>query len=180
MSEIIKILKKNNIAVEKGMDDKEIEEIQLLYGIRFPKSLLELLQEGVPHSKGFLNWRDMSPDNIAQIKGAIETPIKDLSDNADAVYWNEIWGEEPDTSEEIAEYIRNKIITAPKLIPIYSHRYIPAGNLYNPPVFSVYDADVIYYGKDLEEYFQLEFGGKNQKDVDYSTVQAVPFWSELI
>ena len=177
---IIELLEKNKIIVEEGLDDKEIEEIQLLYGIRFPKSYLNFLQEGVPTSEGFFNWRDKSPDNVNYIREAIAIPFRDLSANAGDVYWNDMWGEEPDTTEKIADYIRNKLTDAPKLIPIYSHRYMPMDVSDNPPILSVYGADVIYYGEDLEDYFQIQFGSKKQEKIDFSKIQNVPFWTELI
>ena len=54
--------------------------------------------------------------------------------------------------------IKKEYKTKPKLIPIYSSRYIPespkeTGN----PVFSVYQTDIIYYGFDLLSYFENEF-----------------------
>ena len=47
---------------------------------------------------------------------------------------------------------------APKLIPLFGHRFLPdrpreAGN----PVFSVYQTDIIYYGTNLANYFANEF-----------------------
>jgi hypothetical protein len=44
------------------------------------------------------------------------------------------------------------------MIPVYSHRYLPAepceaGN----PVFSIYQTDIIHYGYDLADYFAREF-----------------------
>jgi hypothetical protein len=44
------------------------------------------------------------------------------------------------------------------MIPVYSHRYLPAepceaGN----PVLSIYQTDIIHYGYDLADYFAREF-----------------------
>jgi hypothetical protein len=43
---------------------------------------------------------------------------------------------------------------------LISHRYLPEKS-HEPgnPVFSVYQADVIYYGADLIDYFEREFAG---------------------
>lgn len=73
--------------------------------------------------------------------------------------------------------------SAPKLIPVAGHRYIPAspcevGN----PIFSVYQTDVIYYGADLWEYLENEFYycfGKPGLSVR-EPVKQIPFWSWLI
>jgi hypothetical protein len=68
------------------------------------------------------------------------------------------------------------------LIPICSHRYIPAapheaGN----PVFSVHQTDIIYYGADLMDYLQNEFNfyfGRTGYAITGSP-KRIPFWSEL-
>ncbi len=68
--------------------------------------------------------------------------------------------------------------SAPKLIPLLSHHYLPAtpheaGN----PVFSVYQSDVIYYGTNLDEYFKRELG-REQRNV-LGPIKRIAFWSEL-
>ncbi len=69
----------------------------------------------------------------------------------------------------------------PKLIPIYSHRYIPSSlNEIGNPVYSVHQTDIIYYGKDLWDYFNIEFGNKMHKDIAFNEIKTkIPFWSEL-
>lgn len=72
----------------------------------------------------------------------------------------------------------------PKLIPIYGHRYIPIVNgLDNPPIFSVYQTDVIYYGIDLENYFRIEFDFLKwdviNDAIDKDKITLIPFWSQF-
>ena len=71
---------------------------------------------------------------------------------------------------------------APTLIPIFSHRYLPAtpceaGN----PVFSVYQTDIIYYGADLFDYLQNEFKGAfGRTKLELTrTPRERPFWSAI-
>lgn len=73
---------------------------------------------------------------------------------------------------------------APRLIPIAGHRYIPdapaeAGN----PIFSVYQTDIIYYGRDLFEYLENEFGdyffGQKRYQIT-EPVKSIAFWSYLV
>lgn len=57
------------------------------------------------------------------------------------------------------EIVRRAVGGAPRLVPIYGHRYIPsvpyrAGN----PVFSVRQTDIVVYGHDLADYFHRGFG----------------------
>ena len=47
----------------------------------------------------------------------------------------------------------SRLAQAPTLIPIYGHRYLPAGNgTHGHPVLSVYQTDIIFYGTDLADY----------------------------
>ncbi|MGA8368214.1 MAG: hypothetical protein ACLQMT_09140 [Candidatus Acidiferrales bacterium] len=68
------------------------------------------------------------------------------------------WGPRPTDLVAALEAARKELTKAPKLIPVYSHRFVPSepcdsGN----PVFSVHQADIIYYGFDLASYFANEF-----------------------
>ncbi len=65
-------------------------------------------------------------------------------------FWLEAWGPKPEVLSDQLRIAKEHYDQAPKLIPIFSHRYIPAtpseiGN----PIFSVYQTDIIYYGYDL-------------------------------
>jgi hypothetical protein len=47
----------------------------------------------------------------------------------------------------------------PRLVPVFSHRYLPAEpHLSGNPVLSVYQTDIIYYGSNLKRYIAHEFG----------------------
>jgi hypothetical protein len=72
--------------------------------------------------------------------------------------------------------VTEMIAEAPKLIPIYSHRFIPeepseAGN----PIFSVYQMDIIYYGFDLDDYLRHEFDLPGRKEWP-AQVRPIKFW----
>lgn len=180
MSEIFDLLKQNGIIIDSGLSDDEISIIESKYDISFPKSLKDFYKEGLPVSEGFINWKDYSDENVEYIKSLIQSAFSDVSENAGEIYWNDEWGDEPDDTDEVAEIIREKLKSAPKLIPIYSHRYIPMGTSDNPPVISVHEIDIIYYGLDLADYFKVEFGAKEQSDIDFENIQEIPFWTEIM
>lgn len=108
--------------------------------------------------------------------------------------WLPSWGPKPATLEEQKTRVRELVEEAPRLIPVFGHRYLlaepcAAGN----PVFSVYQSDIIVYGADLRDYLLFEFTGLlgldakalereirariNKRFPDY---QGVPFWGELL
>ena len=79
----------------------------------------------------------------------------------------------PDARKEV---LRSVVSRAPKLIPLIGHRYLPEeprepGN----PVFSVYQADVIYYGADLTDYFEREFAGWDHRPWP-DQIKYIRFW----
>jgi hypothetical protein len=90
-------------------------------------------------------------------------------------FWLPEWGKRPEELTEASKIAQLKITAAPKLIPILGHRYMPAlpsgaGN----PVFSVHQADIIYYGFDLEDYLRHEF---NLPREDWpAQVKQIEFW----
>ena len=110
----------------------------------------------------------------------MDKPFNDIRELAGEADWNGDWGEMPASSGDIADFIRKKADAAPRLIPIYGHRYMPAAAVENPPVFSICGLDVIIYGSDLETYFQAEFGGKSVEAMDLKRLPHIPFWSDLL
>lgn len=50
----------------------------------------------------------------------------------------------------------------------------------NPPVISIHDLDIIYYGENLEDYFNIEFGKKTQDAIRFQNITPIPFWSDIM
>ena len=53
--------------------------------------------------------------------------------------------------------VREALKEALKLLPIYGHRYMPMILQKDPPIISIHDVDIIYYGENLEDYFNIEW-----------------------
>ena len=82
----------------------------------------------------------------------------------------------------ISRMNKQKMITnmAPKLVPIFSHRYIPfIPNDLNIPIFSIVQSDIIYYGRNLISYLEVEFKLKQYNNNDI-TGKYIDFWSDFI
>jgi hypothetical protein len=177
--EIVDMLKLKGVVFAEGLSEQEIIKIKQEYNIEFPKELREFYSTALPVSKGFYNWRDFKPSNVQYIKGVIDRPFNDIYELAEEVFWCDEWGDEPNESER-ANVVREMLKKAPGLIPIYLHRYIPTINLEPTPVFSIHDTDIIYYGENLESYFEIEFGDKIQSNINCKVINNVPFWSDLL
>lgn len=176
----LELLNKKGIQLENGLTIDELKRIKDIYQFEFPNSLKEFLMTALPVSNGFYNWRDFSDDNVDYIKRAIERPKSDIYNMAEEVYWCDDWGEEPDNERIIAEEVRKRLAKAPKLIPLYGHRYMPIILNNNPPIISIHGVDIIYYGKNVEDYFKVEFGEKKQDLIDFQNIEHISFWSELM
>lgn len=178
-NELIDMLKFKGVEFEKGLSEQEINRIKHEYSIKFPQELKDFYMTALPISKGFYNWRNFNLENIKYIKEAMNRPINDIYEMADEVYWCDEWGDEPSEIDQI-EIVRGLLKRAPILIPIYSHRYFPAINSENIPVFSIHDTDIVCYGENLLSYFEIEFGEKKQSNINYSMLTYIPFWSDLL
>ncbi|GLH80172.1 hypothetical protein SSBR45G_50810 [Bradyrhizobium sp. SSBR45G] len=157
----------------RGYTQTELDDAQSRFGLRFPPDLVALLRDRRPVAGH--DWNDSSA-----IRRMLDWPLEGLFDvEHNALWWPE-WGEKPDRPEAREEVLRAVLARAPKLIPLISHRYLPeqpheAGN----PVFSVYQADVIHYGVNLDDYFDREFLGWNGRPWP-DRIRYIPFWSDLV
>ena len=181
-SDIVLKLKEKGVIFDYGMSTKEIIEVEKFYNISFPIELKQLYSFGLPVSKGFYNWRDMGVENTQFIKGVLEMPINGLqSDLESEDFWCANWGVQPDDIEDAQNILLKHYYNAPKLVPIYSHRYMPfIPENTDIPVFSIMQSDIIYYGTDLISYLEIEFGFRQYKDIIQADFQHVDFWSDLL
>jgi hypothetical protein len=158
----------------QGYTQAELDDAQEKFSLVFPPDLSALLREKRP-LKGHA-WTD----EIA-IQRMLAWPFEGLLFDVERnnLWWPE-WGEKPVDPDAREEVLRSVVSRAPKLIPLISHRYLPEqphgrGN----PVFSVYQSDVIYYGANLEDYFEREFTGYNYEPWPHK-IKYIPFWSDLV
>lgn len=174
-------LKSVGVQFEPGLTAAEFKDIEAEYKITFPPDLREFLSIGQPISDRWINWRDKDSSSLTEILSwPYEGMCVDIEDNN---FWLKEWGDRPSNLQSRYEIAKQAVASAPQLIPIYSHRYIPnrpdeAGN----PVMSVHQTDIIYYGSNLAHYFENEFGCfSGQKgwrpDDEYRWIE---FWSHLI
>jgi hypothetical protein len=157
----VELLKEKGIHFDRGLTNSEITEIETLFGINFPLDLKLFLQTGFPISKDFANWRlaltdDTEKKNITNLLNwPLDGMLFDIDNNS---FWVKDWGTKPESQEEQHRIAEKNYLLYPKLIPIYSHRFIPSRPLeVDNPIISVYQMDIIYYGYDLLSYFEHEF-----------------------
>jgi hypothetical protein len=157
----------------EGYTQSELDTAQEKYALVFPPDLIALFLDRRP----VLGWDWRSDDS--EIREMLERPLRgllfDVEENG--LWWPE-WGSRPESAADRELVLRKAVSEAPKLIPLYSHRYIPSEpNETGNPVFSIVQSDVIYYGTDLTDYFEREFGG-HQRPLT-GPIKFIRFWSDL-
>lgn len=177
---ILSLLEMQEVKFEKGLTLDELNQIERIYQVKLPRSLRQFLMTALPISRGFYNWRNIQDDNIRYIKKVLNKPLLDIYNMAEEIYWCDNWGEKPEDEKIIVQEIRARLKKAPKLLPIYAHRYMPIVLDENPPVISIHDIDIIYYGENLEDYFNIEFGKKEQNTIAFKNITPIPFWSDIM
>ncbi len=178
---ILKHLEAKGYYVAEGMTEEETKKIEEIYGFRFPQALADFYSCGVPFGAStvpFPLWKDFNENNVRAIKKMIEDPIDWLKQDVKGGFWLESWGERPENEDEALEVFSRIAAKAPKLIPIFSHRYVPViEGIEDPPIISTVGMDTIIYGGNLSDYLQNEFfGGK----LSTNSAVPIPFWSEII
>jgi hypothetical protein len=156
-----------------GYSQEELDRAQEEFGLVFPPDLVDLLRDRRP-----ANGYDRRVDR-AKIREMLAWPLEgmlfDIEQNG---FWMDEWGVIPEREADRREIATAAVRAAPKLIPLVSHRYLPAepsepGN----PVLSIYQTDIIYYGANLEHYFQNEFG--SWSSLEETAYRYIRFWSDI-
>jgi hypothetical protein len=186
MEKLVAALRNHGIEFESGLSPGEFATIESIYGFSFPPDLREFLELGLPISDDFPNWRTgrrAPTGKTDEIAGLLDWPARGMCfDIENSGFWLRDWGPRPDNLEDSLRIARAAVEKAPRLIPVFSHRFLPAepGSAGNP-VLSVYQTDIIYYGDDLVSYFANEFKldlstGKNGNEIP----RRIRFWNDII
>jgi hypothetical protein len=189
LESVVARLRSAGMQFDEGMSNKEIVLAEEKYGIRFPPDLREFLQIALPLSQPNSGWFPSWRFAIAGDEESHQKIVASLEWPADGIYFDiercgfwmeEEWGTRPSEVDQAKNVARQKVEEAPRLIPIFSHRYIPSEpNTPGNPVFSVYQTDIIHYGADVVPNLEAEFlGGALPQDI--STVRPIRFWSRLV
>ncbi|MGB7284709.1 MAG: hypothetical protein WBE13_20750 [Candidatus Acidiferrum sp.] len=181
---VLEAMRQQGIVFEKGLMADEFESLEHRNGFRFPDDLREFLSLGLPVSDHFPDWRTGKVvgghGSRSTIDGLIDWPARgmcfDIENNG---FWMQEWGPRPDQLEDAFQVAREFVKQAPPLIPVFSHRFLPAEPLTaGNPVLSVYQTDIIYYGPELASYWVNEF--KLPIPSENKEPKSIRFWSDII
>jgi hypothetical protein len=168
----------HGIGAAPGLTAQEILDAESLHGFRFPPDLRSLLEFALPLGDSLPNWREPGSEAI---RSRLDWPAEGMCfDIEHTDFWLPGWGQKPATLADAFRVAREAVGAAPFLIPVYSHRYLPASpHAAGNPVFSVHQTDIIRYGNDLPSYLTNEFGVHNPYPVP-SSPRPVAFWDKVI
>ncbi|MET9869000.1 hypothetical protein ABZZ16_23000 [Streptomyces sp. NPDC006386] len=177
-------------AFEPGLTEAEFTRIEREYGFEFADDHRAFLAAGLPvnvppedgetWSKPWPEWRGGDADSLRrQLDWPVEGVLLGVEHNG---FWYEGWGERPVDGTAALDTARRLLAEAPVLVPVFAHRYLPAGRgSFGHPVLSMWQTDIIYYGLDLLDYVRHEFDeARGEVDKNWNPQATVPFWRDLL
>ncbi|WP_411771324.1 hypothetical protein [Streptomyces gramineus] len=177
-------------AFEPGLTDAEFSRIERECGFEFADDHRSFLAAGLPvnippedgqtWSRPWPDWRSGDSDSLReQLAWPVEGVLLDVEHHT---FWYEGWGERPVDATAARETARHHLAEAPVLVPVYAHRFLPAGRgSFGHPVLSMWQTDIIYYGLDLSDYMHQEFDdARGEIDESWNPQATVPFWRDLL
>lgn len=171
------VLETAGVAFAPGLTTQEFIAAEARYEFSFPPDLRSFLAFALPIGERFPNWRELDSPYLVD---AFRRPLEGLLFDVHNSLWLPFWGPRPVDDATAFEQIRQLVRSAPKLIPIQGHRYMPslpaeADN----PVLSIHQSDIICYGLNLEDYFKNEYSyyfGRKGYELS-GDPKPIDFWS---
>lgn len=163
-----------------GMSLKEISEVEKQLGFQMPEDFRYLLQNIKDAGDVLFPWANFEKEAYDDLINWVQHGIEfDIQHN---VFWlKERWGTRPTGFEDCLAIFRKDFPSWPKLLPIYSHRFLAAEPcLSDNPVFSIKQTDIIYYGTDLANYLMNEFVKPHgQIDQTGKIARKIEIWADI-
>ncbi|NIK55042.1 hypothetical protein [Kribbella shirazensis] len=168
--------------IQPGLSETELARVEQRFGFEFADDHRAFLTAGLPvwttghdddpdkASWGWPDWRTADSDTLrAQVEWPTDCVIRHVTSGGRPAGW----GKRPDTLESAVAKAQRRLADVPRLIPVYAHRYLPAGRgTAGRPVISVHHlTDMMVYGLDLEDYLLHEFHGPQTP---------IPFWQDYL
>jgi hypothetical protein len=178
--------------IGRGLTDAEFARIERKYEFEFADDHRAFLAAGLPLNpasqaspgRGWPDWRRGRRRGLRKVLDwPVEGVLFDVQYNA---LWHPSWGQRPTDMSTALSTARGHLSRAPKMIPVWGHRYLPAGRgTYGHPVLSIYQVDIMMFGTDLAEYIAIEFQRRSMipdltPPPGWTEPLMVPFWSDFL
>jgi len=181
--------------VDGGLSDAELARTEATFGFRFADDHRAFLAAGLPvdtrpepdasdavpaRPPRWPDWRRHDPDALRErLRLPVEGVVFDVEHNA---FWYPRWGTRPERPEDAVQIARRELAQVPIMVSVYGHRYLPSGaGTSGHPVLSMRQTDIIYYGLDIADYIDREFGHVEWvDDPAWDPEATVDFWRDLV
>ncbi|GAA1030355.1 hypothetical protein GCM10009557_22000 [Virgisporangium ochraceum] len=188
-----RLLSRSVCAIDPGLTDAELHRVEEEFGIRFADDHRAFLSAGLPvntwprrrepgvihtHPEPWPDWRHGDRDALRDL---LDWPVQGvLTDVRAGVYWHDGWGPRPTDAATASATAERMLTRLPPMVPVYGHRFLPGGHgTFAHPVLSIWGTDVIYYGLDLADYIDREFG-RTRGDDAWEPRATAEFWRDLV
>lgn len=168
---------------EPGLTEAEFTRIEGRFGFEFADDHRAFLAAGLPTGQHWPDWRDGDEEDLLC---SLSWPVDGVLFDVEHDLWFDDWGNRPADTADALALARAELAGVPRMVPVYSHRYLPAGRgAYGHPVLSMYQTDIICYGFTLVDYFTNEFGQPHERHNlrwarAFGPRPTVEFWSDLV
>lgn len=175
--------------IEPGLSDVELRRIEEAYGFEFANDHRAFLAAGLPvrePPEEGATWENPWPDwrhgDPAKLREHLEWPVEGIVTAVHHGYWYPGWGRRPADDDDAVREAKTILARVPKLVPVYAHRFLPAGRgSHGHPVLSIWGTDIIYYGADLADYINHEFDDFSaHTSDDWDPRATVAFWKDFL
>lgn len=163
--------------IKPGLSEAEFARVEDMLGLEFADDHRAFLSSGLPVGTSWPNWRDEGRKSLAK---RLILPGEGVLFAVEwSQFWHDGWGPRPAKAKDALRSAKYQLARVPQLIPVHSHRYLPAGRgSYGHPVLSVIQLDVTVSGADLADFIDRELG--SDRAGDRHAVPTVEFWSTLV
>src|SRR5262249_15393883 len=127
---------RGGVKLAPGLSAAELRAVEAQWGFRFAPDHAELLGAALPVSPRWPNWRDVPAGDIQEKWDALyDRIIFDVFNNN---FWPASWTPRPGDEIEAERVARGYLMSWPKLVPIFAHRFMAASPApRGSPVFSI-------------------------------------------
>lgn len=157
-----------SVETQPGLTEEELAGAERAFGFEFPDDLRTFLASALPVRDreleddpyratvfGFPDWRNGDPEHL---RAQVEFPVTGVWHEIERGHWPRAWGQRPSPADRALRTARRRLADVPRLVPVYTHRYLPSGRgTWGHPVLSVQGTDIVCYGADLADYVRREF-----------------------
>ena len=167
--------------IDAGLTTADLDAIERRFGFEFADDHRSFLSTVLPVGPRWPDWRS---GDEATLRSQLSHPVDGvLHDVEHSDVWVDAWGQRPASLGEALAVARARLASAPTLVPVHGHRYLPSGRgTAGHPVVSVHPGGVVNHGTDLADYVHQEFRvgpGIERGDPHRRPRATVAFWSDL-